>query len=145
MSRKPPTDLDERLINHVANNPSGVGVEELLRLLTGEVSRRTLQRRLSALIRAGRLINKGAGPSTIYLLPTPAEMEEIYVPLSPSGVEVRQLVRRPQSERTPVSYNREFLDRYRPNENRYLTADTIAHLARIGATPDLERHTLVTF
>jgi len=46
---------------------------------------------------------------------------------------------RPQSERTPVSYNREFLDQYRPNESRYLTADTIAHLARIGATPDLER------
>jgi hypothetical protein len=139
MSRKPSTDLDERLINHVANKPSGVGVEELLRLLTGEVSRRTLQRRLSALIRAGRLIKKGAGPSTIYLLPKPAEIEEIYVPLSPSGAEVRRLVRRPQSERTPVSYNREFLDRYRPNESRYLTADTIAHLARIGATPDLER------
>jgi hypothetical protein len=139
MSRKPPTALDERLINHVANNPSGVGVEALLRLLSGEVSRRTLQRRLSALIRAGRLINKGAGPSTIYLLPQPAEIEEIYVPLSPSGAEVRRLVRRPQSERTPVSYNREFLARYRPNESRYLTADTIAHLTRIGATPDLER------
>jgi DNA-binding HxlR family transcriptional regulator len=89
MSRKPPIDLDERLINHVANNPSGVGVEELLRLLTGEVSRRTLQRRLSALIRAGRLINKGAGPSTIYLLPKPTEIEEIYVPLSPSGATAR--------------------------------------------------------
>jgi hypothetical protein len=90
MSRKPPIDLDERLINHVANNPSGVGVEELLRLLTGEVSRRTLQRRLSALIRAGRLINKGAGPSTIYLWPKPTEIEEIYVPLSPSGAKATE-------------------------------------------------------
>src|SRR6185369_2933533 len=119
-----------------ANNPSGVAVEELLRLHTGEVSRRTLQRRLSALIRAGRLINKGAGRSTIYLLPEPAEIAEIYVPLSPSGAEVRRLVRRPPGERSPVSYDREFLDRYKPNESRYLTADTISHLARIGATPD---------
>lgn len=139
MSRKPPTDLDKRLIGHVANTPSGMGVEELLRLIKGEVSRRTLQRRLSALVRAGRLISEGAGPSTIYLLPKLAELEENYVPLSPSGDEVRELVRRPLSQRTPLSYNRELLDQYRPNESRYLTADTIAHLARIGATPDLER------
>lgn len=59
--------------------------------------------------------------------------------MSPSGAEIRRLVRRPQSERTPVSYNREFLDQYRPNESRYLTTDTIAYLGRIGATPDSER------
>ena len=139
MPRKPPADLDGRLIEHAANNPSGLGVEELLRLLKGEVSRRTLQRRLSALVRAGGLISEGAGPSTIYLLPKPAELEENYIPLSPSGAEVRQLVRKPQSERTPVSYKREFLDQYRPNKSHYLTADTIAYLARIGATADLER------
>ena len=139
MPRKPPADLDEQLIGYLANNPTGLGVEELLRLFKGEVSRRTLQRRLSALVRTGRLISEGAGPSTLYLLPKRDELEENYVPLSPSGAEVRRLVRRPQSERTPVSYNREFLDQYRPNESRYLTTDTIAHLARIGATPDFER------
>lgn len=139
MSRKPAIDLAERLIGYLANTPGGMGVEELLGLLDGEVSRRTLQRRLSALVRTGRLIKEGAGPSTIYLLPKPAELEENYIPLSPSGAEVRQLVRRPPNERTPVSYNREFLDQYRPNESRYLTTDTIAYLARIGAKPDLER------
>ena len=139
MPRKPPADLDGRLIEHAANNASGLGVDELLRLLKGEVSRRTLQRRLSALVRAGRLISEGAGPSTIYLLPKPAELEENYIPLSPSGAEVRQLVRRPQNERSPVSYKREFLDQYRPNESHYLTSETVAYLARIGATADLER------
>lgn len=116
-----------------------MGVEELLRLFQGEVSRRTLQRRLSALVQSGRLITEGGGPSTVYLLPTRGDLNEKYIPLSPSGAEVRGLVRRPQTERTPVSYNREFLDQYRPNESRYLTADTIAYLARIGATADLER------
>ena len=139
MPRKPPTHLDERLIGNVENNPSGMGVEELLRLFQGEVSRRTLQRRLSALVQSGRLITEGGGPSTVYLLPTRGDLNEKYIPLSPSGAEVRGLVRRPQTERTPVSYNREFLDQYRPNESRYLTADTIAYLARIGATADLER------
>jgi Fic family protein len=47
-------------------------------------------------------------------------------------------VRRPETERTPVGYNREFLDQYRPNESSYLTPETISHLARIGATPDAE-------
>ena len=116
-----------------------MGVEELLRLFQGEVSRRTLQRRLSALVKSGRLIIQGGGPSTAYLLPMPRDVKGKYIPLSPSGAEVRQLVRRPQSERMPVSYKREFLDQYRPNESRYLTADTIAHLARIGATADVER------
>ena len=139
MPRKPPTDLNERLIENVANNLSGMGIEELIRLFKGEVSRRTLQRRLSALVQAGRLISEGAGPSTVYFLPKRGDLKERYIPLSPSGAEVRELVRRPQTERTPVSYNREFLDQYRPNESRYLTADTIAHLARIGATADLEQ------
>jgi len=79
MPRKPLSYLDERLIGHLANSPSEVGVDELLRLFKGQVSRRTLQRRLSALIRVGRLISKGAGPSTIYLLPKPAELQENYV------------------------------------------------------------------
>ena len=139
MPRKPPADLDERLIKHVANYRDGVGVDELLRLLEGEVSRRTLQRRLSILVKSKRLISEGAGPATLYLTPRSIAVEENYVPLSPSGAEVRRLVRRPQTERQPVSYNREFLDQYKPNESRYLTADTIAHLARVGATPDLER------
>jgi hypothetical protein len=139
MPRKPPADLDERLVGHIGNNPNGTGLDQLLRVLDGQVSRRTLQRRLSALVRLGRLISEGAGPSTIYLLPKAAEEEENYVRLSPSGAEVRGLVRRTQSERTPVSYNREFLGKYRPNDSRYLTADSIAYLTRIGATPDLER------
>ena len=139
MPRKPPSDLEEQLIGHAAKNPGGVGVEELLRLFKGEVSRRTLQRRLSMLVQAGRLITEGAGPSTLYLLSTPDEREEEYIRLSPSGAAVRRLVRRPQTKRTPVSYNREFLDQYKPNESRYLTAETIAYLTRIGATPDLER------
>ncbi|MGH9904913.1 MAG: Fic family protein, partial [Pyrinomonadaceae bacterium] len=61
------------------------------------------------------------------------------VPLSPSGADVRQLVRRPLSERTPVGYNWDFLDQYRPNESSYLTHETIASLTRIGATANAER------
>src|ERR1041384_1230270 len=97
MPRKP--DLDERLIEHVANNPDGMRVEELLRLLEGEVSRRTLQRHLSELVQAGGLVSEGAGRSTRYLLAKQSELEENYVSLPPSGAEVRGFVRRPQRKR----------------------------------------------
>jgi hypothetical protein len=139
MARKPPTEIDEQLLRRIGDKPEGIGIDELLRLLDGEVSRRTLQRRLSVLVDAGRLATEGAGRSTCYLLPKSGDAEEDYVRLSPSGADVRRLVRRPLTERTPVSYNREFLDQYRPNESSYLTPGTIAILTRIGATPDADR------
>ena len=139
MPRKSPIDIDAQVIAVVADSSNGLGIEDFLRLLDNKVSRRTLQRRLSALVNTGRLISVGAGRSTRYLLPKAGDLEEEYIRMSPSGAEVRRLVRRPQSERTPVSYNREFLDQYKPNESRYLTTDTIAYLGRIGTTADAER------
>jgi hypothetical protein len=144
MPRRLPTDLDEQLLTLIGNAPDGLGIDELLSLLGAEISRRSLQRRLSELVGIGRLIPVGGGRSTRYLpLKTSgeaeAEAEENYVRLSPSGADVRQLMRRPQTERTPVGYKREFLDQYRPNESSYLTPETISYLTRIGATPDAER------
>ncbi|MFN2533027.1 MAG: Fic family protein [Pyrinomonadaceae bacterium] len=139
MARKPPTNIDEEILSHIGNEPDGLAIDELLRLLGGDVSRRTLQRRLSVLAEAGRIATEGAGRSTRYLLATTGEAEEDYVRLSPSGAEVRDLVRRRQSERMPVGYKREFLDTYRPNESSYLTSETISYLTRIGVTTDAER------
>ncbi len=142
MPKRLPADIDEQLLTSIANAPDGVGIDDLLRMLGGAVSRRSLQRRLSKLVAAGRVMREGRGPSTRYLLPTigkEAGVEEDYVRLSPSGADVRRLVRTPLTERTPVSYRREFLDQYRPNESSYLTPETIALLTRIGATPDGDR------
>ena len=73
--------------------------------------------------------------------PSVAEVrrEDGSVALSPSGLDVRQKVSKPLTERTPVGYNREFLDLYRPNETPYLTPETVVHLNRIGRTPDSDR------
>ncbi len=139
MSRKLSTELGEQILQVVPTKPDGIGIDELLRLLGEKTSRRTLQRRLSVLVDAGILSTRGAGPSTRYLLPTVADPEEEYVRLSPSGADVRRLVRRPTIERTPTSYSREFLDQYRPNKSNYLTRETLAYLARIGTTAPAER------
>ena len=47
-------------------------------------------------------------------------------------------MRRPLYDRAPVGYDREFLDKYRPNVSSYLTPETIASLSRIGTTHDAE-------
>ena len=51
---------------------------------------------------------------------------------------MRRAVRKPLTDRIPVGYKREFLDAYTPNKSSYLTPETIAHLNRIGRTPDSE-------
>jgi hypothetical protein len=142
MAKRLPAGIDEKLLMHIMTSPDGFSIDDLLLLLSGEISRRSLQRRLSKLVDAELLITAGGGRSTRYILPkavSKAEPEEHYVRLSPSGAAVRQVVRRPEVERKPVGYNREFLDQYRPNESSYLTPETIAQLTRIGTTPDAER------
>jgi len=142
MARRMNAKVDDELFRHLADAPNGAGIDELLRVLDSKISRRSLQRRLSELVNVGRLITQGGGRSTRYLLPqaiSEARVEEHYVRLSPSGADVRQLVRRPQTERTPVGYKREFLDEYIPNESNYLKPETIAYLTRIGATADSDR------
>jgi len=139
MPKKLPTDIDERLLSHILNNPDGVGIEELFGLFGGEVSRRTLQRRLATIVDSGRVITRGAGPTTRYAPTEDGDLGQDYVRLSPSGADVRRLVRKPLTERTPIGYNREFLDQYRPNKTSYLTAETKKYLARVGTTADNER------
>jgi hypothetical protein len=141
MPKRLPDDIDEQVLKHIEDSPDGLKIEALLALLGDQISRRSLQRLLSEMVEAGRLVMEKKGRSSRYLVPATArEVEkEDYVPLSTSGAEVRRAVRRPQTERTPVSYRREFLDKYRPNESGYLTKSTLDHLTRIGSTSDAER------
>jgi len=112
-----------------------MGIEALSRLFGDKISRRSLQRRLSELVAAGRLISEKKGRSTRYFLSFISSRRKGSRALN-SAFTFRNRstknVQKPQIERTPTSYNREFLDRYRPNESKYLTPETIARLTRIG-------------
>jgi hypothetical protein len=142
LPRRLPHTIDDRVLDLVKNAPEGVRIDEILSSFKSEISRRSLQRRISRLVVSGRLITEGGGRSTRYLFPKQVGKTDehgSYVGLSPSGADVRQLVRKPEIARTPVGYNRDFLDLYRPNHTAYLTPETTTHLARIGVTPDAER------
>ena len=61
MPKRLPKDVDEQVLAHVANSPDGLGIEVLSRLLGDQISRRSLQRRLSDLVATRKLISEKIG------------------------------------------------------------------------------------
>ena len=146
----------------ISGRPDGITIEELFAAFEEAsgvaVTRRTVQRWLAELRRAGRIRAEGAARATRYFPAQPAEdavvppnaggetggyedepQVEAYVPIAADAEEVRDLVRRPFAERPPVGYNPEFLERYQPGTTWYLPASLRDRLHEIGRTPDGER------
>ena len=152
MPKQSSSVLKERVLAVLSAHSGGLGIDALLPYFKDITSKRTLQRRLTELIVDQRVISQGEARALRYqLAPSVGEARlvlpalqvraegEAYVPLSPSGAEIRNQVRRPISERIPVGYRREFLNDYRPNETAYLTPEIREHLHRLGKTPEAER------
>ncbi len=60
-------------------------------------------------------------------------------PLSRFGAEIRDYVRQPPEARTPVGYDRSFLDSYRPNRSFYLSEEERTQLAETGRSGVVEQ------
>jgi len=129
----------------VKRHPGGVAAREIARALKVDLPLRTLQYRLKHLVDANRLIKEGEGRWAKYRLlsmegrgtvndgAAQVEGEEVAsLPLSPSGVEIRNYCLQPPEARKPAGYNRKFLDSYRPNVSSYLSPAERAHLREIG-------------
>lgn len=147
------------ILRVVARHPDGVRAGVLEKQLKGAVSHRTLIRRLGKLVSQGQLRKQGQGRALVYVLPSAqpsthiiaetggipsaeafgAPIVEVYVPVSRAGEEVRDYVRRPVQKRTPVGYQREFLDTYVPNRSYYLPESIRHHLHVIGRSPSVDR------
>lgn len=117
--------------------PEGAGFSDIQRQGAGlGLPRRTLARRLQALVDEGQLRTAGRGRALRYHLTEAAPAQASPgIPLSTEGREIQSLVRRPRLARTPVGYSRDFLEAYRPNETSYLTAAERSKLAEIGRSP----------
>ena len=129
----------------IAPHPQGLGVDGLLRVLNGALTRRTLQRRLGMLTRQGRLLSTGAGRATRYRVaamhasagaPAPSTpADDVQIPLSAEGAEICARVRQPRQARRPVGYRMEFPDAYQPNVSAYLPAALREQLHALGRSP----------
>jgi hypothetical protein len=124
--------------NLLADRPDGWRIGEIEKALESQglsFNRRTLQRRLAQLEKAGRILIAGVGRATRYLPILSAEKSAEAnggIFLSIDAKEVKNHISRPLSARRPVSYQREFIDSYQPNVTWYLPAAIRNHLMDKG-------------
>ncbi len=117
---------------------------EILMALKNKMLKRTLQRRLQRLIVDGLVATRGKGRATVYY--AVSAMEPIALVLREGQTEflsrkaglVRQHITKPLSQRQAVTYNRNFLYDYIPNQTFYLDAAVRLHLERIGKENAME-------
>lgn len=139
--------LGDRLVEQIEPHRDGLAIDRLTEL-NPDVSRRTIQRRLAKLVESGRIQGTGRSRARRYVVP-PIERKGRtrgtgHAPAaddwcSAAGLEVRDLIGRPLVRRTPVGYQRNLLDEYRPNEDAYLPATLRRHLHDRGRSPEGER------
>jgi len=132
-------EFDE-LIKIVETFPQGAGFEEIVKLLKTPPLRRTLQRRLKALIQSGDLCVEGNARARKYRLPIPDTEKKLvkgaFLKLTHTAEEIQSKVTQPIQVRPRVNYHREFLEEYRPNSTFYLSESLRRRLLEMGKTQD---------
>ena len=148
MATSPSSEQKQRILEALAGRQDGMTRGEIQekagltsldpqvarRLLANMVHKRTI--RAEGLTKARRyfLVQGEAEPAQPIrrdiIVPSPRGG---LVPLSSEGEACRALLARPLSLREPVSYRREFLDGYLPNETFYLSAEIRQRLAIVGS------------
>jgi hypothetical protein len=124
---------------------NGASLEAIQAAITLKIPLRTLQRRLDQMKQTGAIRTNGQGRSTRYHLsdyPIKPELREEHsqyqtgpvLPLTSESRKILTLVSRPDPERKPVSYNRDFLDFYEPNISSYLNPEEKKKLNELGQT-----------
>lgn len=146
----------DAIVAAIGGSTEGLSLDSLASLLPVALHRRTLQRRLEKLTKRHKVLKKGRGPSTRYLLPEAAGRPQpeakgsttafvtepgqpsltLGLPVSPTGLEIFQAVASPPHQRKRVTYNRAFLDDYRPNDTFYLPQSLRHDLAVAGRVTD---------
>lgn len=118
--------------------PKGASLKEILQASKLKISSRTLLRRLEILIEKKEVSRLKAGRSSIYKIneshvtPAPFEISESTISLSTESKIIYSQIHKPQEQRSPVSYHREFLENYIPNEDSYLKQDEKSFWRRLA-------------
>lgn len=157
MPKELPSDLTDRILRVVASVGGGAGKSEIAKALGKVASARTVARRLAELVASNRLEVTGRARAVRYSLPAirgsanlaagAVRIEgtgEVDLPASAEGRKVKELVRRPLTERRPVGYKRDFLEGYLPNRTWYLPLAARKRLHAMG-TPSREERPAGTY
>lgn len=134
------------LRNSVRASESGLTLAELL-AAHPDVARRTAQRVIARLIDSGQIAARGEGRARRYfrvevqpsgaVFATGVDGFPSFIPLSADSRDILTYIDQPPEARTPVGYQRDFLDAYRPNETWYLSESLRRQLHKMGRTTDV--------
>ena len=139
----------KQAILHVLNNHNDrIGMSTLISKLGQTFNDRTVRRLLSELIKEGKVIKSGAGPSTQYrivktniqnsvhnievAIEEGASRYKLANIFQPKSLKIITTIRQPIFTRKPVSYNRDWIDVYAPNQTFYLSTQQRNQLAKAG-------------
>jgi len=157
MSRIVPAEEFDLIEQVISEYPEGIGISALEKALALHLpkvlNRRTLQRRLERLLADKRIATEGESIAMVYKRapsvditaePLVAESSiggeaEVYVPVSPEGGIIRDLVRQPLMRRKPVGYQRSFMEEYEPGVTFYLSESLRVQFNEMGQTSAGER------
>lgn len=127
--------IQQEILKILERFPYGATVEEVM-LGCYARSRRTFQRHLAILVQEGWVETLGAARARRYRLTqksSPSTLENLEaIPLCSLAREVKAFVTKPLQHRPPVSYHREWLENYHPNQTFFLPTETRKHLLAIG-------------
>ena len=131
------TEIKQQLLTLqalIADAPDGLSIDEIATQSKVGVDRRTLQRRLEAMLNNGLISRDGKGSDTRYRNGgTPRQPQQAFiVPVSTQGAVVQAYLNKPLQSRKIVGYVRGFLDSYQPNITHFLSDTERAHLLAIG-------------
>ncbi|WP_020482757.1 Fic family protein [Methylomonas sp. MK1] len=145
-----PSEELERIEKLIAQYPEGIGAKDIAQWLDFEIKGRTLQRRLATLVAERRIVSEGDGRALKYKVVKPGTgiatvdgvddsnrhgVDEVYIPISLEGEEIKFFIRQPRTQRPPVSYQPDFLGQYYPNHTYYLSAGLREQLHTLGRSP----------
>ncbi len=123
--------------------PQPASLEEIHARVGKDIARRTLQRRLAALVAQGGLRAEGdrggrryraahSAAFASFIVQEPPAAYGAGIHLSSTAEEIRRNVLRPLTARRPIGYQSAFLKGYRPNESAYLLPEDLARLTALG-------------
>ena len=136
MPKQKPSDTLGDIVIAVSSLAPGGSTEKIGKTLKTRLPRRTLQRHLRWLVSQGQLASEGEGRARRYRSLKPPETGDqgSDLKVSKEGEIIRKAVRAPLQQRSPVGYDRTFLERYKPNKTFYLSDALRKHLAKTGTS-----------
>ncbi len=131
-------DLILKFLSEAESDVSLTEIQEKLRVSQPSLNRRSLQRAVLELVKAGQISRHGAGPATKYRSSNPERKDEQdAIPLSAAAKRQLAYLALPLIKRTPVTYRDELLFKYVPNKDFYLSNEIRTQLHDMGRTgPD---------